>query len=194
VYAPGLRPLGRVSAYPSAWRQAPNNGRKPGVLRRLSLQRRCNGPVMVDATGKDRCFPGDSVDVTGIEPATRRSDPYDARMANLAKARRSPRYHRPRPWRSDDESEMILRFAFQWMTCRDRSGPSARSWARQLGVSHTWLQKLVKRLKIDMELQQEVRRCGDPTLAQLAYARERTREMRMRGELRPSRFRRTTRA
>ena len=100
-----------------------------------------------------------------------RSDPYDARMANLARARRSPRYHKPRPWRSADESEMILRFAFQWMTCRDRSRPSARSWARQLGVSHSWLQKPVKRLKVDMELQQELRRCGDPTFAQLQHTR-----------------------
>src|SRR5215470_14738092 len=108
-----------------------------------------------------------------------RNDPYDARMANLAKARRSPRYRKPRPWRSIEESEMIRRFAYQSMTCRDRSKPSAREWARQLGVSHTWLQKLVRSLEGDEELQQRIRRMGDPTLAQLASARERTDEMRM---------------
>ena len=43
-----------------------------------------------------------------------RSDPYDARIRNLAKARKSPRYHPPRPWRSRDESEMIQRYAFWW--------------------------------------------------------------------------------
>ena len=63
-----------------------------------------------------------------------RSDPYDAWMGNLAKARRSPRYH-PRPWRRADESEMIRRLAFQWMSCRDRN--SRPFVARQLGISHT---------------------------------------------------------
>ena len=72
-----------------------------------------------------------------------RADPYDARIANLRKARRSPRYHPPRPWRSKDEAYMIRRYVFLWWTCRDSNKPSGRSWARQLGISHTWLQKLV---------------------------------------------------
>jgi|HubBroStandDraft_6_1064221.scaffolds.fasta_scaffold283173_2 hypothetical protein len=117
-----------------------------------------------------------------------RSDPYDARMANLAKARRSPRYHPPRPWRSSEESRMIRRFVWQWLTCRDRNRPSERLWARQLGVSHTWVQKLVKQLQAEpSEMQREVLRGGDPTLAQLSRARENTRHMRERGELRLSR-------
>ena len=117
-----------------------------------------------------------------------RSDPYDARMANLAKARRSPRYHPPRPWRSSEESRMIRRFVWQWLTCRDRNRPSERSWARQLGVSHTWVQKLVKQLQAEPgEMQREVLRGGDPTLAQLSRARENSRQMRERGELRLSR-------
>jgi hypothetical protein len=111
-----------------------------------------------------------------------RSDPYDARMANLAKARKSPRYHPPRPWRSTEESRMIRRFVWQWLTCRDRNRPSERSWARQLGVSHTWVQKLVKQLQAEpSEMQREVLRGGDPTLAQLSRARENTRQMRERG-------------
>jgi hypothetical protein len=40
---------------------------------------------------------------------------------------------------------MIRRFAFQLFTCRDRSKSSGRAWARELGVSHTWLQKLVRK-------------------------------------------------
>jgi hypothetical protein len=117
-----------------------------------------------------------------------RSDPYDARMANLAKARRSPRYHPPRPWRSSEESRMVRRFVWQWLTCRDRNRPSARSWARQLGVSHTWVQKLVKQLQADpSEMQRETLRGGDPTLAQLTRARENSRQMRARGELRSAR-------
>lgn len=119
-----------------------------------------------------------------------RDDPYDARMKNLAKARTSPRYHPPRPWRSSQKSRMIRRFVWQWLTCRDRNKPSARSWARQLGVSHTWVQKLVKEFQADpSEIQREVLRAGDPTLTQFSRAREDTRRMRERGELRL--FRRT---
>lgn len=83
---------------------------------------------------------------------------------------------------------MIRRLAFWWYTCRDRNKPSARVWARQLGVSHVWLVKLVKKFRANpAEGYEEMRRYGDPTAAELAMARERTREMRERGELRPRR-------
>jgi hypothetical protein len=83
---------------------------------------------------------------------------------------------------------MIRRFVWQWMTCRDRNRPSERSWARQLGVSHTWVQKIVKQFQANpSEMQREVLGEGDPTLAQLIRAREETRQMRERGELRLSR-------
>lgn len=78
-----------------------------------------------------------------------RSDPFDARMANLEKTRTSPRYHPPRPWRSKEESQMIRRFSFLWFTCCNTNKPSGRSWAKQLGVSHTWLQKLVRESQKD---------------------------------------------
>jgi hypothetical protein len=114
-----------------------------------------------------------------------RDYPYDASMKNLAKARRSPRYHPPRPWRSKEESLMIRRFVWQWMTCRDRNKPSARSWAKQLNVSHTWLQKLIREFKKDpAEMWRLQAAHGDPTLAQLTDAREYTQEMKQRGELR----------
>lgn len=117
-----------------------------------------------------------------------RSDPYDARMANLAKARRSPLYRPPRPWRSKEESSMVRLFVYWWFTSRDRNKPSGRAWARELGVSHTWLQKLVREFHTDPnQIIQRARRAGDPTLAQLDRAREFTRQMRERGELRPSR-------
>ena len=44
---------------------------------------------------------------------------------------------------------MIQRYVFQWFTCRDRCRPSGRAWARQLGISHTWLQKLVRKFASD---------------------------------------------
>ena len=82
---------------------------------------------------------------------------------------------------------MIRRYAIQWLTSRDPNKPSGRDWARQLGISHTWLQKLVKRFQSDPNaMLQELRRGGDPTLAQLSRAREQTRQMTERGELRSS--------
>jgi hypothetical protein len=67
------------------------------------------------------------------------------------------------------------------------SKPSGREWARQLGISHTWLQKLVRKFTADSK---EMRRLqaanGDPRFAELTRAREYTQRMRERGELRPS--------
>ena len=42
---------------------------------------------------------------------------------------------------------MIRQLVWSWFTCRDRSKPSGRAWARQLGVSHTRLQKLVRQFR-----------------------------------------------
>jgi hypothetical protein len=108
----------------------------------------------------------------------------ESSMRNLAKARAKGRP--PRPWRSRDESHMIQRYVFQWLTCSG-TRPSGRAWAKDLGISHTWLQKLVRRFQTDSsKMLQEARRCGDPTFAQLSRAQGYTRQMRNRGELRPS--------
>jgi hypothetical protein len=108
---------------------------------------------------------------------------YESSMRNLERA--DQKFRPPRPWRSSQESEMIRRFAFQWFTCRDTSRPSGRDWARQLGISHTWLQKLVQQFQADPS---EMRRLqamrGDPRFADLARAREYTQQMRDRYELR----------
>jgi hypothetical protein len=110
---------------------------------------------------------------------------YESSMRNLAKARAKMR--QPRPWRSSDESRMIRRYVFLRYTGRGQM-PSGRDWARQLGISHTWLQRLVRQFQADpSEMYRELRRCGDPTFAQLSRARELTRQMRERGELRSSR-------
>jgi hypothetical protein len=119
----------------------------------------------------------------------RKEAAFDASWENLRKAcaRRKELGAYPRPWRSKEESRMIRRFVWQWLSCRDRNKPSARSWARQLCVSHTWVQKLVKQFQADPnEMQRETLREGDPILAQLSRARERTSQMRERGELRLS--------
>jgi hypothetical protein len=109
---------------------------------------------------------------------------YESSMRNLAKARANMRA--PRPLRSGNEARVIRRFVFQWLTARGEK-PSGRDWARKLRISHTWLQKLVRRFQIDpSEMYRELRRCGDPTFEQLSHARELTRQMRERGELRSS--------
>src|ERR1700676_671817 len=106
-----------------------------------------------------------------------RNYPYDASMANLQKARASARYHPPRPWRSKEESSVVRLFVYWWLTSRDRNKPSGRAWARELGVSHTWLQKLVREFQKDPnQIIQRACRAGDPTLAQLDLAREFTRQ------------------
>jgi hypothetical protein len=80
---------------------------------------------------------------------------------------------------------MIRRFVFQWLTCRDQSRPSGRAWARQLGVSHTWLQQLVREFTADASEMWGLQRSeGDPKLVDLRHAQEYTRRMRERGELR----------
>jgi hypothetical protein len=123
---------------------------------------------------------------TPEEARLRRDYAIEASFRNLAKARSSPRYHPPRRWRSAEESLAIKRRVFQLVTSRDRNKPSGRAWARELGISHTWLQKLIREFQADpSEMWRLQARYGDPTLAQLDRAREYTRRMRERGELRP---------
>lgn len=112
---------------------------------------------------------------------------YEASMRNLARARASKRWHPPRLWRSKQEAGEIRRWVFQWLTCRDRSRPSGRAWARELGVSHTWVQRLVREFAADPTAVRRLQAYGEPTLSQLNRAKEYTRQMRERGELRVSR-------
>ena len=107
---------------------------------------------------------------------------YESSMRNLAKARAVGRP--PRPWRSSDESRLIRRYVFQWYTGRSKK-PSGRDWARQLGISHTWLQKLVRKFQADPnEMWRLQATRGDLRFEDLSRARERSRQMRERGELR----------
>jgi hypothetical protein len=111
---------------------------------------------------------------------------YESSMRNLARAR--AKWRRPRPWRSTQESQMIRRFVFQWCTCRSRK-PSGRDWARQLGISHTWLQKLVRQFQADPSQMWRLQRAnGDPRFTELSRTREYSQLMKERGELRSSRL------
>lgn len=113
-----------------------------------------------------------------------RGDPYDTSIENLRKAFASERYHPPRPFRSKEEQLMVRRLALWWWTCCDSSRPSARAWAKQLGVTHVWLLKLVRRFETDPGEVRRLQAYGDPTSEQLDRAKEYTQRMRDRGELR----------
>ena len=113
-----------------------------------------------------------------------RNYPFDASMENLAKAYASEKWHPPRPWRSKEEGLMIRRYVLLWLTCRDASRPSGRDWAKQLGISHTWLQKVVREFKTDPSKLRRIEAYGYPTLEQLGRAQKHTRRMKERGELR----------
>jgi hypothetical protein len=79
---------------------------------------------------------------------------------------------------------MIRRFVFQWFTCRG-SKPSGRAWARALGISHTWLQKLEREFTADPNAMWRLQVAkGDPRFTELSRAQEYSRHMRERGELR----------
>jgi hypothetical protein len=107
---------------------------------------------------------------------------YESSMRNLAKARAV--WRPPRPWRSSDEARMIRRYVFQWLTARGKK-PSGRDGARQLGIGHTWLQKLVREFTTDpKEMWRLQATKGDPQFTELTRARENSRQMRERGELR----------
>lgn len=111
---------------------------------------------------------------------------YESSMRNLQKAR--AKWRPPRPWRSQQESQMIRRHVFLWLTCRDSSRPSGRSWARDLGISHTWLQKLCRLFEANpTEMYRQARLRGEPNFAQLSHSREATRRMKETGQLRTSR-------
>jgi hypothetical protein len=78
---------------------------------------------------------------------------------------------------------MIRRFVFQWFTGGRK--PSGREWARQLGISHTWLQKLVRQFTANSKEMWRLQATkGDPQFSELTRAREYSRQMSERGELR----------
>jgi hypothetical protein len=112
--------------------------------------------------------------------------PESSRL-NLAKAnaRRPP--GTPRPWRSEQESRVIRRRAWHWFTSDRGATCPARRLARLLGVSHTWIQKLIREFETDpSKILREVRTYGPATLDDLRRAQEETVRDRQRGWLRSS--------
>lgn len=127
----------------------------------------------------------------------------EASRRNLEKALASPRFHRPLPLRSPQESRVIKRLAWQWFTDEEPRCP-LRELARLLGVSQAYIQKLVRQFKVNppKQLERTLRGYGGfsvsasgqmqrprvrilATFEELQEAREQSERMRLRGLLRP---------
>jgi hypothetical protein len=133
-----------------------------------------------------------------------------ARLVNMAKAR-AARKREPRRWRSGLESRIIEQLVWQWWLDTKasplRSGASymspahakapagkpataSRPWAKQrvaqfLGVSHTWVNKLVKRFEADPDrMRRRMAAFAPASVEKLERAREETRRQREFGWLR----------
>ena len=133
-----------------------------------------------------------------------------ARRANMAKAR-AARKREPLRWRSGLESRIIEQLVWQWWRTSRGEGRGVRDevrfaeprasplrpWAklrvaRFLGVSHTWVNKLVKRFEADPDrMRRRMAAFAPATFEKLERAREETRRQRELGWLRgPIRMRR----
>ena len=109
---------------------------------------------------------------------------HEASMRNLAKAR-AAWSHPPRPWRSFQESCVIEQLAWQWFNSQQPGKWSGRAVARWLGVSHTYVQKLVRKFQLDPDrMRRNQAGLGPATFESLERAREFTRQYRERGDLR----------
>jgi hypothetical protein len=93
---------------------------------------------------------------------------------NLEKAR--ARWRAPLPWRSAQETRVIRLLVWQWFEYRGPGKWSARSVARRLGVTHTYIQKLVREFATNpIRIVREVRSSYPATFEQLSRAQEETR-------------------
>ncbi len=103
---------------------------------------------------------------------------------NLERAKAN--WRAPLPWRSPQESRLIKTLAWRWYKIKEpRCG--CRQIARCLGVSHTYIQKLVREFEIDTRnIVQQQRAYGQATFADLRRAQEETTQLRERGWLRSS--------
>jgi transposase len=108
-----------------------------------------------------------------------------ASRRNLEKAKAN--WRPPRRWRSHQEARVIRRLVWQWFTYRGPRKLAGRAVARQLGISHTHVQKLVREFKTNPSEMQPQRAFGEATIGDLSRAQEISRQERERGHLRSRR-------
>jgi len=110
----------------------------------------------------------------------------EASRRNLEKAR--ARGRAPRPWRSTQETRIIKRLVWQWLTYRGPGKWSGRTVAAWLGVSHTYVQKLVREFLADQsKTKRGVCSSHPATFEQLSHAQRESRAQKAQGWLRPPR-------
>jgi hypothetical protein len=103
---------------------------------------------------------------------------------NLEKAKAN--WRAPLPWRSLQETRLIKILAWQWHRIKEPRC-SGRQMARWLGVSHTYIQKLVREFDRDARnIVQQQRAYGRASFADLQRAQEESAKIREFGWLRRS--------
>ena len=108
----------------------------------------------------------------------------ESSLRNLQKAK--ARWRPPRPWRSEAESDVIRRMVWQWFTSKDPRKQSGREVGRRLGVSHTYVQKLLRSFRANpARMEWEASAYGWAGTPQFYRAKEITRQQREEGLLRP---------
>ena len=141
----------------------------------------------------------------GLGPGHKSERARLARLVNIKKAR-AARKREPLRWRSGLESRIIEQLVWQWWVesrveargVRESGhAPAGRPWAKQrvarfLEVSHTWVNKLVKRFERDPDrMRRRMAAWAPASFEKLERAREETRRQRKFGWIRgPIRMRR----
>ena len=146
----------------------------------------------------------------GLGPGHKSERARLARLVNIKKARVA-RKREPLRWRSGLESRIIEQLVWQWwvesrvesayakapFAERALGKPAGRPWAKQrvarfLEVSHTWVNKLVKRFEAEPDrMRMRMAASGPVSFEKLERAREETRRQRKFGWIRgPIRMRR----
>jgi hypothetical protein len=142
----------------------------------------------------------------GLGPGHKSERARLARLVNIKKAR-AARKREPLRWRSGLESRIIEQLVWQWWvessgewlvaSARKNQVQTRKSWAKQrvarfLEVSHTWVNKLVKRIERDPDrMRRRMAAWAPASLEKLERAREETRRQRKFGWIRgPIRMRR----
>ena len=126
----------------------------------------------------------------GIRKKENKLPSREASLRNLEKAR-AAWSHPPRPWRNLRESRVIEQLTWQWFNAGEPGKWSGRAVARWLGVSHTYVQKLVRKFGVNPDRMRRIQAAfGPATFDKLERARAFKKQHEVKGYLRgPNRFR-----
>jgi hypothetical protein len=109
----------------------------------------------------------------------------ESALQNLEKAKAN--WRRPRRFRGAQESWVIRRLVWQWLNYPGHKW-SARAVGRRLGVSHTYVQKLVREFLEDLREAKRMAQSSIATFDELSRAQQETQQQNNLGRLRPKRM------